>query len=488
MQKPAGIHEEEEAAVDKAAGQKVAPSFGGGPAEYRLPTPPSNGLANSLEKKRLQAYLGMVVFDLLAITASFGIVSKIYMGTVGLLASYQPGLLFLPIYITIAAYNGSYSLKSLTDWRHASTKVVISILISSALLNFLLFFAKMNADFSRVIFVAGALVSFVVLTAFRAAFTRWLTGLWGPNAVNNLVIHAGGPRFHLPHSYHVDAEVHGLRPDIDDPDALDRLAKYLRNMDRVLISSSREHRLAWSEVLKGSGLQGEVVDQNVRDLGALGVVHHDDVNISSLTVSVGHLGIRARASKRLFDLALTSIALLLLSPVMLVVALAIKLEDRGPVIFKQRRMGRGNQFFDIYKFRSMRQADANGDRSASKDDDRITMVGRFIRRTSIDELPQLFNVLKGDMSLVGPRPHAIGSKAGNRLFWEVDRKYWQRHGLRPGITGLAQVRGYRGATENEADLAKRLMADLEYGRDWSMWLDIKILFATATVLVHERAF
>jgi len=136
----------------------------------------------------------------------------------------------------------------------------------------------------------------------------------------------------------------------------------------------------------------------------------------------------------------------------------------------------------------MREADADGNRSASKDDDRITPIGRLIRRTSIDELPQLINVLKGDMSLVGPRPHALGSKAGDKLFWQVDRKYWQRHGLRPGITGLAQVRGYRGATDREADLTNRLKSDLEYIKDWSLWRDIKILFATLKVLVHDRAF
>src|SRR3546814_9616762 len=111
-------------------------------------------------------------------------------------------------------------------------------------------------------------------------------------------------------------------------------------------------------------------------------------------------------------------------------------------------MGRGNRIFRILKFRSMRveATDANGARSASRDDDRITRVGKFIRATSIDELPQLINVLSGEMSLVGPRPHALGSTAGNELFWRVDRPYWHRHALKTGITGLAQIRGFRRAT------------------------------------------
>jgi lipopolysaccharide/colanic/teichoic acid biosynthesis glycosyltransferase len=153
-------------------------------------------------------------------------------------------------------------------------------------------------------------------------------------------------------------------------------------------------------------------------------------------------------------------------------------------------MGRGNRFFNIYKFRSMSvaQADGDGTVSASKNDQRITRVGRFIRRTSIDELPQLFNVLIGDMSLVGPRPHAIGSQAGDKLFWEVDLRYWQRHSLKPGLSGLAQVRGFRGATDREDDLVDRLHSDLEYMEGWSILRDVKILVMTVGVLVHDRAF
>src|SRR3546814_5934722 len=114
---------------------------------------------------------------------------------------------------------------------------------------------------------------------------------------------------------------------------------------------------------------------------------------------------------------------------MLAVAIAIKLESRGSVFFRQERLGRGNRLFLVYKFRSMRveKCDENGDRSTARDDDRITRVGQFIRRTSIDELPQLWNVLRGEMSLVGPRPHALGSRAGGALFWDVDRRYWYRH-------------------------------------------------------------
>ena len=134
------------------------------------------------------------------------------------------------------------------------------------------------------------------------------------------------------------------------------------------------------------------------------------------------------------------------------------------------------------------QADADGAQSTRKDDDRVTRVGRFIRATSIDELPQLLNVLRGEMSLVGPRPHALGSLAGDELFWEVDERYWHRHASKPGLTGLAQVRGYRGETKERQDLANRLYADLEYLSGWTIWRDISILLSTLRVIVHRNAY
>ncbi|MBO9714528.1 MAG: sugar transferase [Sphingomonas sp.] len=190
------------------------------------------------------------------------------------------------------------------------------------------------------------------------------------------------------------------------------------------------------------------------------------------------------------DLAVTVPMIIALMPLFAIVAIAIKLESPGPVLFRQKRMGGGNRLFDVLKFRSMRNelCDAEGSKSTQRDDDRITRVGRFIRKTSIDELPQLFNVLHGSMSLVGPRPHALGSLAGVERFWEVDQRYWHRHALKPGITGLAQIRGFRGATNNRDDLVKRLQADLEYLNDWSLERDIAILFATFRVLVHKNAF
>ena len=200
--------------------------------------------------------------------------------------------------------------------------------------------------------------------------------------------------------------------------------------------------------------------------------------------------VRERAQKRVLDLTLTIILIIALAPLMAVIAIAIRLDSPGPALFRQARVGRGNQQFQMLKFRSMHvdRTDATGASSTQRSDDRVTRIGRIIRKTSIDELPQLFNVLVGDMSLVGPRPHALGSTAGEQLFWQVKETYWHRHQLKPGITGLAQVRGFRGATHEVSDLILRLDAEMEYIADWDIWRDITILFHTLRVVVHRNAF
>jgi polysaccharide biosynthesis protein PslA len=471
----------------------VLPDAVGQPLEdspLRLPRAPAQGLAMSLENRRLQFYLVLVLTDVVVLLGSFALAATIHPGIFSHHDAMLPAYLMLPLFQTIAFYNGTYSRDGLTNWRIAAGRAIVALIVSALMFNFFAFFAKANADFSRAVLIGSLLATAVGMTAVRWGLARFIVALWGPSVTNRLLIDAGGPDVRIPNVYRVNARDHGLRPDLEDPLALDRLSKYLHNMDKVIVSCSQEERLAWSEVLRGSGIHGEVISEFAQEIGALAIVRHEEADVTALVVSRGHLGIRARITKRLFDIAVSLVALLALSPVLLACALAIRLDDNGPVFFRQRRMGRGNQFFDIYKFRSMLvdKADVNGNRSAAMDDDRITRVGRFLRKTSLDELPQLLNVLKGEMSIVGPRPHALGSQAGQKMFWQVDRKYWQRHCLRPGITGLAQVRGFRGATDNESDLINRLRADLEYLNHWSLWGDLKIMVMTLRVLVHSRAF
>jgi exopolysaccharide biosynthesis polyprenyl glycosylphosphotransferase len=201
---------------------------------------------------------------------------------------------------------------------------------------------------------------------------------------------------------------------------------------------------------------------------------------------VPRIGRRSPASasraKRVFDVVGASLALLFLAPLFVSIALAIKLTSRGPIFFRQDRYGYRNERFRIYKFRTMHThlGDTGGTRQTTNDDPRVTPLGRILRRTSLDELPQLINVVKGDMSLVGPRPHVPGMLAAHVLYEELVPYYFQRHAVRPGITGLAQVNGYRGSTTDSRAAIARVDYDLEYIETWSLWLDVKIVVQTCT--------
>jgi len=185
--------------------------------------------------------------------------------------------------------------------------------------------------------------------------------------------------------------------------------------------------------------------------------------------------------KWLFDKILGTLALIALSPLMALIALAIKLDSKGPVLFKQRRHGFNNELVEVYKFRSLyaEHTDANARKQVSKNDPRVTRVGRFIRKTSLDELPQLFNVVfTGNLSLVGPRPHAINAKAAEHSYDEAVDGYFARHRVKPGITGWAQIKGWRGETDSQEKIQRRVEHDLYYIENWSLLLDIYILLRT----------
>ncbi len=191
--------------------------------------------------------------------------------------------------------------------------------------------------------------------------------------------------------------------------------------------------------------------------------------------------------KWVFDKVTALVALILLSPIMLLTAIAVKLDSKGPILFKQKRYGFNNEFVEIYKFRSMftEMSDKDASKLATKNDPRVTKVGRFIRKTSIDELPQLFNVLRNELSMVGPRPHAMSAKAEDKLYDDVVNGYFARHKVKPGITGWAQINGWRGETDTIDKILKRLDHDLYYIENWSPLLDIYILIMTPISLFSK---
>jgi polysaccharide biosynthesis protein PslA len=188
------------------------------------------------------------------------------------------------------------------------------------------------------------------------------------------------------------------------------------------------------------------------------------------------------ASKSAFDIVIGSMMLIILSPLLALIALAIRLDSPGPVLFRQPRLGFNNRLFTCYKFRSMHHAmtDLLGDRQATRGDARVTRLGKWLRALSLDELPQLLNVMKGDMSLVGPRPHPPNTKAEDKLFTDVVAKYAFRHRVKPGITGWAQVNGWRGETKTLDQIENRVACDLAYIENWSIWFDLRIMLLTVT--------
>ncbi|WP_244858129.1 undecaprenyl-phosphate glucose phosphotransferase [Sphingopyxis granuli] len=192
--------------------------------------------------------------------------------------------------------------------------------------------------------------------------------------------------------------------------------------------------------------------------------------------------------KEVLDRGLAVIALVLLSPILLLTCLAIRLESKGPILFRQKRFGFNNNEISVLKFRSMYidRQDTSGAERTQKNDPRVTRVGRFIRRTSIDELPQLFNVLKGDMSLVGPRPHATMMRVGDKYYFDAVKGYTARHRVKPGITGLAQVRGLRGEIATTERARKRVEYDVYYIENWSPLLDIRIMIETVLKLIWDK--
>ena len=196
--------------------------------------------------------------------------------------------------------------------------------------------------------------------------------------------------------------------------------------------------------------------------------------------------------KWLFDKIVGSLALVCALPIMAVVAIAIKLDSRGPVLFKQKRYGFNNELIEIYKFRSMYadQSDATASKLVTANDPRVTRVGRFIRKTSLDELPQLFNVVfAGNLSLVGPRPHALQAKAEDRLYDEAVDGYFARHRVKPGLTGWAQIHGWRGETNSQEKIQQRVEHDLYYIENWSLLLDLYIVAQTPFALLRtENAY
>ncbi len=451
------------------------------------PAAPAGYFLATARDKRTFLYLLSLLLDILSLVAGY-LVALQWRDEQWLAAGGQSIIyIALPIFIMFEIAREAQDSETLAN-RLAAIQRSLGALGATAIVVIGMGFLFKSEDISRLGLAVtfGAAAVFVIASKFL--IDALAKKMIGPAVVSTILILDGLPARPEPHADVVDVTGDDLWPDLDRPDKIDRLSRLISPYDRVIVACRFEHRPAWATFLRGHDVGGEILFDRDHLHGAVAIGQYDDRD--TIILSRGPLNLMNRIQKRALDLVVASLASILLLPLLLLVALAIRLESPGPVLFRQLRVGQGNRQFRIFKFRSMHveRSDADGHRSASRADDRITRVGRIIRRTSIDELPQLLNVLRGEMSMVGPRPHALGSTAGDELFWHASQQYWLRHALKPGITGLAQIRGFRGATEQVEDLARRVRCDLEYLSNWSLWGDIAIMLKTIRVVIHKNAY
>ncbi|WP_226870382.1 sugar transferase [Sphingobium sp. PNB] len=393
-----------------------------------------------------------------------------------------------PLYVLLGVQGGAYGIHMLEDLRRGIFRGLMALAQAAMLMLLIVYLGKIAEQLSRLTFIVGLGISAVGVAAVRLAIGRLGAHLLGEVPHLTVVIMDGVTIDTGPHMHVIEAGAAGLQPKGHDADMAARLAAAVGMAERVIVACPMERMDDWSVALKSLSARGEIVVPELLRFAPARVDEFDGQ--PTIIVAGGPFQFRDRLIKRFFDIVVATAATIALSPVLIAAALAVKLTSPGPIIFRQPRIGRDARPFNIYKFRSMRTeaSDRKADKLTARDDDRVTAVGRFLRKTSIDELPQLFNVLRGDMSIVGPRPHAAAAKAGDRLYWEVDERYWERHCIKPGMTGLAQVRGHRGSTDHHQDLIDRLQSDLEYVTKWSIWRDLRIIVATIGVLVHHKAY
>ena len=393
--------------------------FPGDTRAERATIGPSKKLfAKSCERLRIRLYLSLFLTDVLLITIAFLAAGAIRLGSPFEQQSLRTLIVVLPTFIAIAVQNGAYSIEGLQRPARGAAKVAGALAYAIAVAIALLFYMKASVEFSRQIFAMGTVLAGLLSVTGRLIVGTKINRKYEGIFVNRLVIRDGVQIEAKPGDLIVSASALGIVPGDDNPVLLDRFGHALEGCDMVIIACSHSRRAKWSHALKAAAVDVEIVTPELDAFTPIGLGEYNGNR--TLLVSARPLNIRDRALKRSLDLVVAIAALVILLPVMLVTSLAIALESHGPILFRQQRVGMNNRLFDLLKFRSFANdcADPSGTCSASRHDARMTRVGKFIRRTSIDELPQLLNVILGHMSIVGPRPHALGSTAEDALFWE----------------------------------------------------------------------
>jgi Undecaprenyl-phosphate glucose phosphotransferase len=417
------------------------------------------------------------------------------------------------IFALVAEIMGTYDIDAHFSLRRAWERVLGSWAVTGLFLVTVGFLLKVSEDFSRGWSFTWFVSAGVMLAGTRAAMTLWIrrlkdqgvfnsrVGIYGASAQGQKLAQyiRGNNKLTITLVGFFDDRRDGRVPVIVDDlpvfGTSDDLVAMIRDglMDQVIVA------LPWSAEARIRQVVQKLALTPVRirlapDLANFAFAHRPLVLLGDLpviTLFERPISGTDAIVKRAEDLVISLAILFVIWPLLLLIAIAIRLDDGGPIFFRQPREGFNNRPFRVWKFRSMTadRCEVDGIRQATRGDKRVTRVGRVLRATSLDELPQLFNVVQGDMSLVGPRPHAPSTRAGGRLFHEVVQTYAARHKVKPGMTGWAQVCGWRGETDTEEKLVKRLEHDLHYIENWSVPFDIYILIRTvAAVVVPRNAF
>ncbi|CAN1722136.1 polysaccharide biosynthesis protein PslA [Hyphomicrobium sp. 1Nfss2.1] len=413
--------------------------------------------------------------------------------------------------LTVAGFDilGLYSRASFSSFIGQAPRLLLAWTAGFALLLAGVFFLKVGYEFSRVWFASWYVVGATVLLTERllvASFVRRWTregrlyrkaAIYGSGEISEKLLSE------LELDVDADIRITGIFDDRSDERLTKNVAGYphLGGLDK-LVSTARSSRLdlvivalpitAEKRVLEVTRalavLPAEVkLPARSTELRFTPGTYSRVGNVAMIDLLEKPIADWGSVAKWMFDKIVGTLALIALSPLMLAVAIAIRLDSRGPVLFRQKRYGFNNELIEVFKFRSMYvdRCDANASKLVTKGDPRVTRVGRFIRKTSIDELPQLFNVILGNLSLVGPRPHALEAKAAGDLYDKVVDGYFARHKVKPGITGWAQVNGWRGETDTPEKILKRVECDIYYIENWSLLLDIYILLKTPFALLKS---
>jgi Undecaprenyl-phosphate glucose phosphotransferase len=449
----------------------------------------------------------IVAGDVLSILASYLLTGFFYHRFVGASPDQEApigaGMIVATVFVAISCFQGVYEGNRLLNGIWQARKTVLIWALSLTILAIVAFLLKSSANLSRGTIMLFAFTGLLSVAAHRIFWRVGMTSTFAKDHLINrriMLLSLSPPDF-TSHPFK-DLGKNGfrvVRNFIFDVTGNDR-----SGLERQLLAAVQESRAArvdefliainydqlpmlpvLCQFLRQTPLPIRLLpDPTIADLVSRALVP------AGATVAIEiqriPLSLFERAQKRCLDLGVAAVALLLLAPFLIGSAVLVKLDSPGRVIFRQARRGFNGRQFNILKFRSMTTLD-NGDciQQATRDDARVTRVGKTLRKTSVDELPQLWNVLRGDMSLVGPRPHAL---AHDNYYDKIIGKYAYRHHVKPGLTGWAQIHGLRGETPTIDLMEKRVEYDVWYISNWSIWLDIRILVRTAIVLARQDAY